>query len=290
MIVSALRCLRPSVPVCVHVLDGGISALNRGRLERVARRARRDVHLNWILPPPDLLKGLQGDQHISVATYLRLFLPTLLPDVSRVLYLDCDTIVCDDLSELYYVDLNDHALAAARDFAVSTVSSSWSGLRNDPKLPWPSDTPYFNAGVVVMDLEKWRTLGLTQKILDYGAEHKGKLKHCDQDMFNAILADDWEPIESQWNVQNGLFKLEKLQPHPFVDELRSVRPRLMKAAAIVHFTGPHKPHRSWFKHPFSLRWGAAFFRSGWLPSGAAFLWLIRWGLRGARERLIPTRK
>lgn len=93
--------------------------------------------------------------HLPVSAYYRILLPNLLPEVDRVLYLDYDTLVVNDLTSLWQSDLEGHFLGCIRDLGV-TIKNGWS---ND--LLGKYGENYFNSGVLLMDLALLRKYSLT---------------------------------------------------------------------------------------------------------------------------------
>jgi lipopolysaccharide biosynthesis glycosyltransferase len=94
--------------------------------------------------------------HLTRSTYARLFIPTLLPDDDRVIYMDCDMLVTGSLAEAWTCDLQGYALAAVR---CPTPTAAFARAINLPIQQ------YFNAGFLVFSLEKWREEGFAEACL-----------------------------------------------------------------------------------------------------------------------------
>ena len=108
----------------------------------------------------------------------------------RVLYVDADVLVRKDLKDLWDTDLCGKPIAAAPD-----VGFPMSGL--DGSTP-ESPSPYFNAGVMLMDLALVRA-GLDELYVTAAEKSDSTLK--DQDALNAHLRGDWHPLSLKWNAQ-----------------------------------------------------------------------------------------
>ena len=120
--------------------------------------------------------------HITQAMYYRyLFADLLPPEITKILYLDADIICKGDLLPLWQLDLQGKVLAAARDYGEDR-SCDRIGLKNGR---------YFNSGVLLMDLVKWRRQKLTQKLFRW-LEQVGNTKILwgDQDALNGVI-DGW---------------------------------------------------------------------------------------------------
>src|SRR5262245_51600848 len=84
---SAIDHLRPGQRLHVHILDGGLTDASKRRLERSWRA--RHVTVQFLKPPVEQIADLKTENHLNLVTYLRLFMPQLLPaELSRVIFLD----------------------------------------------------------------------------------------------------------------------------------------------------------------------------------------------------------
>ncbi len=277
---SALRHLKNPSLVTVHLLDGGFAPATRQRLGKICE-ARR-VRLVWWDASQTLPGNYTGVRHISKATYLRLVLPKVLPlSVRRVVFLDSDILVMRDVAELAEVDLQGRSIGAIREYAVATVSHPFSGVKDWRELGLPADLPSFNAGIMVMDLERWRSERVMERVMDYIRDHAADLGNGDQDALNAVLAHDWQPLGLEWNIQYALYYLETLGQWPWYQELLPRRRELTDNAAIFHFTGTPKPWNHWCGHPATFAWSMDLLRSGWFSPLKALGWALNyWARRG----------
>jgi lipopolysaccharide biosynthesis glycosyltransferase len=148
---------------------------------------------------------------------------------------------------------------------------------------------YFNAGVLVIDVSRWRSSGLTDKALDYAAAGTEPLPLVDQDALNAVV-DRWHELDYQWNVQQILFWGERRPQSPFGDDLYRQRQDLYGAAAVLHFVGGPKPWHPLCTLPGTTAWVSTMIRSGWYPRTKAAAWLFRYIRSRARYWLGTTRR
>ncbi len=129
--------------------------------------------------------------NVTAGVYARLLIGDLLPaGWDRVIYLDSDTITRHPLTELWTIDLRGNLLGAVRDDYVPT----WRQLGLNPGLP------YFNSGVMVIDLDAWRRTRLGERAMRYLVEHRGQIRLFDQDALNAAAAGRWWQLDTVWNV------------------------------------------------------------------------------------------
>lgn len=137
-------------------------------------------------------KDLPFSEKITIETYFRLALPDLLPkELDRILYLDVDLIVNQPLQELYEMDFEGKYFIACHDMtaiAVQYVASSqlFAELREHP------DFHYFNAGVLLFNLEKLREINSFQLVMAQASDKKDYLRFHDQDLLNYTF---WKNIK-----------------------------------------------------------------------------------------------
>jgi lipopolysaccharide biosynthesis glycosyltransferase len=212
----------------------------------------------------DIARRLPEDLPISGElerfTYARYLIPEILVgEASRVIYLDCDVLVLADPSGLQSVELGGLVGAAVRDFDTPTVSSpyglkDWRHLRLDPL------TPYFNAGVLVIDPGAWQEEKISEQTFAYALTSSSQLRCADQDAFNAVVRGRLKQLPLRWNAQPPVRKKEPLL-YAFVaaEDVDDA----FREPSIVHFSESVKPWDAGSNDPMSPRWRAAARRAGW---------------------------
>ncbi len=129
----------------------------------------------------------------SFAANLRLFLPQILEeDVERVLYLDADTVVNAEIDKLYFSDLEENAVGMVLDSL---------GEKHKLELGLKKEEPYYNSGVVLFDMIKWRQYGYTQKIIEFIKEKKEEFTSPDQDLLNIVCKGHIMTLPPEYNMQ-----------------------------------------------------------------------------------------
>lgn len=134
--------------------------------------------------------------YYSKTTYYRLFIPNMFPNLNKALYLDSDIIVCGDISKLYNTNLKNNLAGAVTDSAVSN---------NDIFIKYVEEcvgvhfNNYFNAGILLMNLEEMRKFDFENKFLDLLSKYQFTVAQ-DQDYLNVILKNKITYIDSSWNV------------------------------------------------------------------------------------------
>ena len=283
---SAIEKLSSACDPEIYVLDNSLSAGSRARLSKVVQSVDRGERLRWIHIPGDRLRGLPSHGWVTTSSYSRLFIADLLPaDVSRAIYLDADVLVRRDLSPLFTLPLGEACVAAVRDYVVTSTADERCGVRDrsEPR-------PYFNAGVLVIDVPCWRRLELGQRALAYvGAGEP--LRLMDQDALNAVV-NIWAELDYRWNVQqppDRLFAADYVRPE-MEARLYKVRWKLYRAAAVVHFLGNTKPWHHSCTTAGTTGWVHALVRTGWYSPTEMLMWLLRWHARRIRYRIGTARR
>ncbi|MFC5472182.1 glycosyltransferase family 8 protein [Cohnella suwonensis] len=207
----------------LYVISTGITEENQNKLEKTVSRFNARIQFIRVDSAPYEVFHTSG--HITKAAYLRLAIPDILPlSVQKVIYLDSDVVVTGNIVELWETDLKGHAIAAVPDFLMYSRCK-------DLQIP---EGAYFNSGIMIMNLSKWRKESLTRKAMDYIARSTITLACHDQDVLNALLFDDWLELPLTWNVNTFIVKEWKVSNPP----------------AIIHYTDVSKPWHLDNFHPF----------------------------------------
>lgn len=170
-----------------------------------------------------------------------LWIVKLLPeDVERVLYLDCDIVVYDDITQLLETDLTDSVLAAVVDPG-SKVLGNQAGLsawaQEHGYAYQPDESPYFNAGMLLLNLDVWRKENLLDRLDDSFRDSYHSLPFHDQDALNLLFGNRARMVSPRWNL---LEILEFWDDWDF--EIHTVEPPCRYfEPAIKHFAGYQKP-------------------------------------------------
>lgn len=173
----------------------------------------------------DMFDGFGLDARRTASTYLRLALPDAFSgEYDRILYLDSDIFVQGgDIAALLNVDLAAHPVAAVRD------NMQWrtpNRLIPEFKQFGIPNAPYFNAGIMLIDVQSWQRQKVLDDALTFGASNAGTMPRNDQTLLNVVLHKNWAELSPVWNWQ-------------YSEKARLFEP--MVGANILHFIGPRKP-------------------------------------------------
>lgn len=221
---ASLASSNPRLDVHLHVLTCDSCSGDEGRLA-ASLRSFPAVRLDIRRVAPERVSDTFTDERITRETYLRLLAPDVLDaGIGRALYLDCDLVVLGDLRSLFDADLGDCPLGAVPDLIRLLLQPA-------------GDPTYVNAGVLVIDLDRWRREGLTETMLAYAGAHRDFLEYHDQDVINHVLKGRIRLLDFRWNVHADVLRF----PPRLLGAHRRAVSEARAHPAIVHYTGAAKP-------------------------------------------------
>lgn len=206
----------------VHIITDRASKTLKPKLDLL----RQNYSVEFYIHEIDLERfdDFKLSAHLSMATYFRLLADEVLPkNLNKVLYLDSDLVVTHSLSELFDLDISNYPVAAWGHQVVT----------NKKRLELQNDF-YFNAGVMLINLEVWRRDRIAQKALKFAKENPEKVRFHDQDALNKIIDGNFLPLPQKWNSLIDLY---------------AERSQVTKDSAIAHFVGSLKPWQAWCLNP-----------------------------------------
>lgn len=216
---SVLKSMNDGDNVHIHIITQGLAQKNYDYLKSLGSCIKI-----YELSNHELMKDLETTSEWSLATWLRIFIVDILDEkVNRVLYLDCDVIVNDNLDDLFTLDMNNISIAGCVD--VQTY---------DPdtfiRLNYPKEYGYVCAGVLMLNLDYWREHRLKYKILEYGTVNT--LKFLDQDAINYICHSSKIILDPEYGVLVPYFI-----NRDFINAYKKDINRLFYQPKIIHFAG-----------------------------------------------------
>ena len=190
-----------------YVLDSGISDENK---EKICKLKSLFSNFSIEFIKIDLGKDLKSIEykndciHVTLSTYNRFLIPKLKPNLGKVLYLDIDIIVLDNISKLYDLQLDKYSVAA-----VSEINTNNKNAKERCKsLNLDNMHNYFNAGVLIIDIQKWIKEDVSQKLFDIEKKYRDKLHWADQDVLNILFNNNYLRIPEKFNFMTGEQKID----------------------------------------------------------------------------------
>lgn len=191
----------------------------------------------------------------SVSTYYRMILPELVPELDKILYLDCDLLVLDDVGKLFDTDLGEKTCAAV---GTRLRQGHYDLIGLDRKCI------YFNAGVMLFNPAKMRRENHVGRFIALFSERGDRIKYPDQDILNLTYGEDYLKLPLRWNLNTAVYR------NPPEDAIYTCEETVaaLKDPGIAHFTGRHKPWRfgATTHHPYASFYPHFAALSGWPPS------------------------
>lgn len=221
----------------IHIFSFALNDKSKEKLKMVVESYGQVLNVDVINMPSFELPNL-GGHYISAETYIRLFVPQYLDEsIDKILYLDVDMVVVGRVKELFEIDLEDNLICAVMDSPMEE--------RNE-RLNIPKEYGYFNAGLLLINLRKWKDTDFTSKCIEYIHRNANLIVQHDQDVLNALAYKLWKRIAFKWNMLNTFF----LHPPKITKELEKEVLDAKRDVRIAHFTGSVKPWTAWIRHPY----------------------------------------
>lgn len=200
------------------------------------------------------LDNLFTVNHITISAYFRLFIGKIFSEYKRILYLDCDLVVTQNISKLFNIDIGIYPIAAALDTTISNSlitngfnQGAWRYFKKYmyENLNFVTQKSYFNSGVMIIDIDKFNELSFDY-LLDL-ARRNHEFFH-DQNVLNAAFENNYFKLSNIWNFQwnvkfhsvNGSYKTQ------LPSDLLAFYEDYDIVPAIIHYTS----HEKLWKNPY----------------------------------------
>lgn len=251
-----------------YVISSRVTENNKKKLKKLVESYKRRIVIVE-------LKSLDSYFDFSFDTFgwnpivlARLLVDQLLPkNINKVLYLDGDTIVRGNLKELWEINLNNKTLAMSIEPTIDYNRKCKLGLK---------EYPYYNAGVILINLKRFREIKASKIIIDYYKEHDGKLFANDQDAINATMKDEIVTLSCKYNFYNIFYQY----PYWFLRKLmkgvqyinKDVFYDALNNPCIIHYLDEERPWRIGNHHKYKndylkylniTPWAGKNMESGW---------------------------
>ena len=228
-----------------YLMSMGITSKNKQKLTKYISKYKRNIYfieLDNLEKYFDFKFDTNGWNPIVLA---RLLLDKLLPKkLDRVLYLDGDTIVRGSLKELWNTSMDDYSIAASIEPTIDKkrkISLDMKGY------------PYYNAGVLLVNLVNWRKYEVGKEIIKYYQDNNGNLFANDQDAINGSQKGKIYTLSPKYNFYNIFYQY----PYRFLSHLcdfeyvsKEVFIDALKNPTIIHYLGEERPWRIGNKHRY----------------------------------------
>lgn len=219
-----------------NILNSGLSGAAK---DNIAQLCAENVYIDFLEVDKSLFENFYViAKHISLESCYRYCIERIKPDIDKAIYLDCDTIVLDDIGKLFDIDISGVCAGVVDDVIRESYIKSLGLSR------------YFNSGAMLLNLAKMREINAAKKLFEISAELSGKTKYLDQDALNIIFSGDEKFLPQKWNAVAPLFRRKPKVKYAEQSDIRDA----VYNPGIVHFTGPDKPWKipyTFLAHPYA---------------------------------------
>ena len=225
----------------IYIINTDISPIEWADLLRLDKK-NEHTFINAQIDDSELI-DLVTSYHFTKANYYRLFIPDIIP-YDKALYIDSDVVVNGNLSKLWTTDISGVFLAAVEEPSFD---------RHDA-LEMNVNSSYFNSGVMLLNLDKWRKYSVRNKVFEFVRRKAASIQFVDQCGLNAVIDGKWLKISPVYNMQTAILDMDssaRKSHYDFSDIDYAV-----KTPVIIHYTGSSKPWHFLNTHPFKKKyWG-----------------------------------
>lgn len=249
---SMLVTLSPSQKIRIFILNNDDLSLETKRKFARLTAAHPGADIEYVSVQAGYFADfIHNRPYISVATYYRLKLQELLPpEIEKIIYLDADIIVADNIAELWEIELGDNFAAGAKDEG---------GINQTRRLRLPLTHEYVNAGVTIFNLKKIRKIDAETLYLESLYKNFDSIALQDQDILNIAFVNNIKVVPLRWNANARLYRLNDLEHSYSQKEAEEAA----KNPGIIHYTDSNKPWDSVCEHPFKDLYLENRKKSGW---------------------------
>ncbi|MBO5926511.1 MAG: glycosyltransferase family 8 protein [Clostridia bacterium] len=195
---SILSNLHKNCFLKVYVLNTGLSPENEQKIVAVAEEYSFNASIEYV-DITERLNGLQDKIHLrdyyTKAIYYRIFIPSLFPEYEKILYVDCDVVLLDDIAKLFNVDLEDNIVGAVHEEAMSSYKCFGEYAEEFLDVP---RLDYFNSGLLLINAKEYKKQNVEKRFIDLMLLYKFEVAP-DQDYLNVLCKGKVKYLDIGWN-------------------------------------------------------------------------------------------
>ena len=250
--------------ITIFFVEDRISEENKSSLNRTVEKYKRKIEF---IPKPDI-RSLCGTELTTLrwsdSAYSRLYLDVVFkdyPDIHKLLYLDCDTLIVDSLEDLWNEDVGDY-LGAAVFECMSNMHKRIIGAK-------PSDN-YINTGVILFNVDRWKAEKVIKLCTEFIKKYRGSTEYVDQGVINGTVSNRFKIVNPRYNLTALSWDVsyEEMQVYRKPDHgySKEVWEEAKKHPAVIHFTTSFLSIRPWLEGsstPWTIKWREYKAQSEW---------------------------
>lgn len=225
-----------------HLFSAELSEQNILRFKELVNSRQQSFQFYRL--EQEIFNDLPTNNRISRATYYRILIPGIIESsVEKYLYLDADIVVAGDIMPLFDLNMEDKITGAVND--ISAIETNMHLKHNIPHK-----FLYFNAGVLLINKNKWIETDATNRVFNYLKQNQELCVFYDQDALNGTLYAERYTLSPVWNQQIGLYFSDKA----LIEKAYRDDPvKALREPVIIHFNGQEKPWNRVSGHPLNFQ-------------------------------------
>lgn len=244
-------------------MGDGISDENKKKI--FASFDQKPVSFHWFYPDREKLIGMAPKRHYSLAAAYKILIFNLLPGtIEKIIFLDADLVVLKDLTRLWHTNTGDKVCCAVQDMSIPYIDAKRSSKDFKRYAPYiEASVPildyekfkidplakYFNSGVMLINVQKWREKRVEEKIIQFLLNIQAQNEYPDQNGLNGILFNQWGELDPRWNRISHFFRYPAYNKSPFSKEIFN---QIKFDPYIIHFVSSYKPWY-WGNYPIGAK-------------------------------------
>ena len=270
LVVAIMSLLENNSGMNIYVINNDISRTHWKKLEHLF--AGKDSTLIDAKIDDSKFEGVILHSYLTKATYYKIFVSDIVKG-DKALYLDADIVVNQRIDDLYNAEISNAFLAAVDNME----------FYNHHDLEMESSAKYFNAGVMLINLEYWRTHSVKEKVIEFINRKPEVIQFEDQDGLNSVINGNWLELHPKYNMHTGLLFKECACDSSFKEAIDD--------PVIIHYTGSSKPWHFANNHPYKhLYW--QYLRMTpykyYIPDDLNIMNILKWIVPKAKKFLLKN--
>lgn len=228
----------------IYIIDNQITENTKKEMkDLIENKYQREI---IFISCEEICRDLEKNNDYPISSYARLFIQDFIKE-EKIIYVDCDTLVRGNLENLWNCKLKEYLVGGIQDPLPDYLKEAVQ-LDNQER--------YINAGVLLINLDKWREIDFKSKVVKFIKEHNKNVVHHDQGIINGICKGKILYLDPKYNLMSEMImmnekqlkKLYKMEKFYKEEQLQKAR----ENPVIVHFISKFY-NRPWFKectHPY----------------------------------------
>lgn len=237
--ITSILLFNPNLSFSFHIFANYIDDSLQRRLNQLVNEY--NVNITIYLVDDIYLSNLPTTKNWSIATYFRFIIADyFFRKIDRILYLDADIFCKGSIKELFFLQFKNNIA-----YVIKEKNNIWwkkcAKRLNEKKLEFG----YFNAGFLLIDLNKWKEFEVNYKALQLLSNplFRSKFTHLDQDVLNLILLDKIKYLDKKYNQQINInYELKHK------NTINNNTLYISDETILIHYIGPTKPWHNWAKN------------------------------------------